>query len=98
MQKEAKVTGKVICTIKGSIDSITYFYEGKTVRDILFNWPFFPPTHEIYLTGRVFTLDGADLPLDHILQLDQTYIFPLETVLVSRDLISVSMTLVEIEI
>ena len=44
--------------------------------------------------GRIFTLDGTDLPLDNTLQLDQTYIFPLETIFVPRDLISVSILLV----
>lgn len=100
MQKEVsdpkarrrKKTGKIICTIKGGVEkTMHYFYEGETVRDFIVNWYW---SLDDFPHGRVYTLDGIDLPLDHKLQLDQTYIFPMETLLVSRDLISVTLILV----
>ena len=60
VQKEAKVTGKVICTLKeGSIERIMYFNEGETVRDVIVRW--FCAQEKIISDGAYFHA-GWDRP------------------------------------
>lgn len=80
MQGQAKI--KVICTLNRLVDDTRHFHEGKTVRDVIVS--IFPSK---FPAGRIFTLDGKDLPLDYKLESDQVYIFPLESVMEFRDVV-----------
>lgn len=84
MQGKAKV--KVYCTFNRLVEGTEHiFHEGQTVRDVILSM--FPSE---YPAGRIFTLDGKDLPIDYKLESDQVYIFPFESVREFRDVVLVS--------
>lgn len=83
MQGQAKV--KVYCTFNRLVEGTEHiFHEGQTVRDVVLSM--FPSK---FPAGRIFTLDGEDLPLDYKLESEQVYIFPFESVREFRDVVLV---------